>query len=71
MVMTSSTVAYFMLAKLRPNNTNYQCRPKILEFKALCRLKYTVEGDTPVTLKKVHNFLFYQAQKMKIMKGEG
>jgi hypothetical protein len=58
--------------KLRPKNTNDQYRPKILEFKAFCRLKYAGEGETIVTLEKVHKFLFYQAyrQKRKRMKGQ-
>jgi hypothetical protein len=29
-------------AKLRPKNTNDQYRPKILEFKAFCRFKYSI-----------------------------
>jgi hypothetical protein len=58
--------------KLRPKNTNDQYRPKILEFKAFCRLKYAGEGETIVTIEKVHKFLFYQAHKQKIkgMKGQ-
>jgi hypothetical protein len=59
-------------AKLRPKNTNGQYRPTILEFKAFCRLKYAGEGETILTLEKVHKFLFYQAKrkKRKRMKGE-
>jgi hypothetical protein len=59
-------------AKLRPKNTNDQYRPKILEFKAFCRLKYAREGETRVTLEKVQKCLFYQAhrQKRKQMKGQ-
>jgi hypothetical protein len=58
--------------KVRPKNTNDQYRPKILEFKAFCRFKYAGEGETILTLEKVHNFLFYQAhrQKRKRMKDE-
>jgi hypothetical protein len=52
-------------AKMRPKNTNDQYRPKILEFKAFCRLKYAGEGETIVTLEKVHKFLFYQAHRQK------
>jgi hypothetical protein len=67
-------VAFFDMssAKLRPKNTNDQCRPKILEFKVFCHLKYAGEEDTTVMLEKVHKFLFCQAyrQKRKIMKGE-
>jgi hypothetical protein len=51
-------------AKLK--NTNDQYRPKILEFKAFCRLKYAGEGETIVTLEKVHKFLFYQAHRQQI-----
>jgi hypothetical protein len=59
-------------AKLRPKNTNDQYRPKILEFKAFCRLKYAGEVEPRLTLEKAHRFLFYQAhrQKRKRMKGE-
>jgi hypothetical protein len=59
-------------AKLRPKNTNDQYRPKILGFKAFCRLKYAGEGETILTLEKVHKFIFYQAhrQKIKRVKGE-
>jgi hypothetical protein len=48
---------------LRPKNTNDQYRPKILEFKAFCRLKDAGEGETILTLEKVHKFLFYQAHR--------
>jgi hypothetical protein len=58
-------------AKLRPKNTNDQYRPKILEFKAFCRLKYAGEGETIVTLEKVHKFLFYQAHRQKIKRIKG
>jgi hypothetical protein len=60
-------------AKLRPKNTNDQYRPKILEFKASCRLrlKYAGEGETIVTLEKVHKFLFYQAHRQKIKRIKG
>jgi hypothetical protein len=53
-------------------NTNDQYIPNILEFKAFCRLKYAGEGDTILTLEKLHKFLFYQAhrQKRKEMKGQ-
>jgi hypothetical protein len=52
-------------SKLRPKNTNDKYRPRILEFKAFCRLKYAGEGETKVTLDKVHSFLFYQAHRQK------
>jgi hypothetical protein len=59
-------------AKLIPKHTHDQYRPKIIEFKAFCRLKYAGEGDKILTLEKVHTFLFYKAQrkKKKQMKGE-
>jgi hypothetical protein len=59
-------------AKLRPKSTNDQYRPKILEFKAFCRLKYAGEGETILKLDKVQTCLFYQAHrhKRKRMKGE-
>jgi hypothetical protein len=52
-------------SKLIPNNTTNQYRSKILEFKDLCQLKYAGEGETLVTLKKVHKFVFYQAHRQK------
>jgi hypothetical protein len=53
------------IAKLRPKNTNDQYRPKIFECKAFCRLKYAGEGETILTLEKVHKFVFYQARRKK------
>jgi hypothetical protein len=59
-------------AVLRPKNTNDSYRPKILEFKAFCRLKYHGEGSTTITLEKAHKFMVYQAhrEKKKRLKGE-
>jgi hypothetical protein len=52
-------------AKLRPKNTNDQYRPKILEFKAFCRLKYAGEGETILTLEEVHDL--WQNQRILIV----
>jgi hypothetical protein len=46
-------------AVLGPKNTNDSYRPKILEFKAFCRLKYPGEGSATITLEKAHKFMFY------------
>jgi hypothetical protein len=59
-------------AVIRPKNTYDSYRPKILEFQALCRLKYPGEGSTTITLEKSHKFMFYQerCEKKKCLKGE-
>jgi hypothetical protein len=56
---------------IRPKNTNDSYRPKILEFKAFCKLKYPGEGSTTITLENAHKFMFYQAhsEKKKRLKG--
>jgi hypothetical protein len=58
-------------ALLRPENTNNSYRPRILEFKAFCRVKYPGEGSTTLTLEKAHKFMFYQAHREKRAREKG
>jgi hypothetical protein len=52
-------------AVLMPKNTNDSCSPKILHFKAFCRLKYPGKGSTTITLENAHKFMLYQAHREK------